>query len=156
MKVFIIAITAFFLVGTQAVASPENQVTVTHAGSQPVTQGNSKNFTGSVTVQSRFQRESPAQIGGGTVTFEAGSRTAWHSHPLGQTLIITSGTGWVQEWEHPAQKIKTGDIVWIPPNVKHWHGASTSEGMSHIAIAESLEGKTVIWMEKVSESQYPH
>lgn len=155
MKAFILTVMFFLLVGTQAMASSAKEVTVTHAGSQPVTQGDPKNFTGSVSVESRFQRDSPARTGGGMVNFAPGARTAWHSHPLGQTLIITSGSGWVEEWGHPPEKITKGDIVWIPPNVKHWHGASNTEAMTHIAIAESLEGKTVTWMEKVSEVQYP-
>ena len=105
-------------------------------------------------VDSLFRRSPPARIGGGVVTFAPGARTAWHSHPLGQTLIVTAGVGLVQEWAGPAQEIRPGDIVWIPPGVKHWHGATAANGMSHIAISESLDGKTVEWMEKVSDQQY--
>jgi len=152
MKTLIMIMAAVALTSASAMAD----VTVNHAGSQPVTTGDTKYFTGKATVESRFQRESPARIGDGIVTFEAGARTAWHTHPLGQTLIVTSGSGWVQEWGKPAQKIRTGDVVWIPPGVKHWHGACATEPMTHIAVAESFEGKTVIWMEKVSDSQYPH
>jgi quercetin dioxygenase-like cupin family protein len=107
-----------------------------------------------VRVDSRFQGTAPARIGGGIVTFEPGARTAWHTHPLGQTLIVTAGVGLVQEWDGPVQEIRPGDIVWIPPGVKHWHGATTTNGMSHIAVSEALDGKSVAWMEQVSEDQY--
>jgi quercetin dioxygenase-like cupin family protein len=93
-------------------------------------------------------------VGGGIVTFEPGARTAWHTHPLGQTLIVTAGVGRVQKWEDQVQEIRPGDVVWIPPGVKHWHGASQSMGMTHVAISERLDGKGVEWMEKVSNTQY--
>jgi quercetin dioxygenase-like cupin family protein len=107
-----------------------------------------------VRVESRFQGTAPARIGGATVTFEPGARTAWHSHPLGQTLIVTAGVGLVQEWSGPIQEIRPGDIVWIAAGVKHWHGATPTNGMSHIAFSESLNGKSVEWMEKVTDEQY--
>lgn len=129
-------------------------ITVMHAGSQPSTQGSADHFTGSVQVDSRFQAQPPARIGGATVTFEPGARTAWHTHPLGQTLIVTAGMGLVQQWGDPAQSIKPGDVVWIPPRVKHWHGAARSTSMTHIAIAEALDGKSVDWMELVTDAQY--
>ena len=116
-------------------------------------QGDSRYFTGSVRVDSRFQAAAPARIGGGTVTFEPGSRTAWHTHPLGQTLIVTAGLGEVQKWGEAIQSIRPGDTVWIPPGVKHWHGASATVGMSHVAISESLDGKSVEWLEKVTDEQ---
>ena len=93
-------------------------------------------------------------MSGASVAFERGARTAWHSHPLGQTLIVTAGTGWVQQWGGQVQEIWQGDIVWIPPNLKHWHGATASASMTHIAVQESLDGKAVEWMEKVSDEQY--
>lgn len=127
---------------------------VTRLGSQPSAQGSAENFTGAVRIDSRFQGTSPARVGGATVTFEPGARTAWHTHPLGQTLIVTSGTGFVQHWNGARQEIKQGDTVWISPGVKHWHGASATTPMAHVAIAEALEGKTVEWMEKVSDAQY--
>ena len=105
-------------------------------------------------VESRFQAESPARAGGGVVTFEPGARTAWHAHPLGQTLIVNSGCGWVQQEGGPVQEIRPGDVVWFPPNVRHWHGASPTTAMTHIAIQEALDGKMVEWMEKVSDEQY--
>lgn len=144
--------TALLVISAPAQADP--LVTVTRAGSQPSTTGAAANFTGAVRVDSRFQGSAPARIGGGTVTFEPGARTAWHSHPLGQTLIVTAGVGWVRQWAGPIQEIKPGDIVWIPPDVKHWHGAAATTGMTHIAIAEALDGKTVTWMEQVNDEQY--
>lgn len=129
-------------------------VAVTQAGSQPATTGAPANFTGTVHVSGRFQGTPPARVGGGTVSFAPGARTAWHTHPLGQTLIVTMGVGLVQQWDGPVQEIRPGDTVWIPPNVKHWHGASPTNGMTHIAISETLDGKTVEWMEHVSDEQY--
>lgn len=129
-------------------------ITVTRPGAQPSATGPAENFTGSVRVDSRFQGTGPARIGGGTVTFEPGARTAWHTHPLGQTLIVTAGFGRVQAWDGPVQEIRPGDTVWIPPGVKHWHGATATNSMSHIAFSESLDGKSVEWMEKVTDEQY--
>ena len=103
---------------------------------------------------SAFQRRDPARVGGGIVTFEPGARTAWHTHPLGQTLIVTSGRGWVQREGGPIEEIRPGDVVWIPPGEKHWHGATPTTAMTHVAIAEALDGKSVDWMEQVSDEQY--
>lgn len=133
---------------------PNQMITVTHPGSQPSVIGPAGNFTGKVRVDSPFRGSDPARISGAIVTFEPGARTAWHTHPLGQTLIVTAGVGLVQEWGGRVQEIRPGDIIWIPPGVKHWHGASPSVGMSHIAFSEALNGKTVEWMEKVSDEQY--
>jgi len=107
-----------------------------------------------VRIDSPFKGSNPARVGGGIVTFEPGARTAWHTHPLGQTLIVTAGAGLIQQWGGPIQEMKQGDVVWIPPGVKHWHGATANESMTHIAIAENLDGKTVEWMENVSDEQY--
>jgi quercetin dioxygenase-like cupin family protein len=142
------------LCASTASAQSNQVITVTRPGSQPSSVGSAENFTGTVRVDSRFQASAPARIGGGVVTFEPGARTAWHTHPLGQTLIVTAGLGLVQRWGDPAQEIRPGDVVWIPPGVKHWHGASATAGMSHIAIAEALDGKTVEWLEQVSDEQY--
>lgn len=101
-----------------------------------------------------FQAPEPARVGGASVTFEPGARTAWHTHPLGQTLIVTAGLGWVRRDGGPVEEIRPGDVVWIPPGVKHWHGASATTAMTHLAIQESLDGKPVEWLEKVSEEQY--
>ncbi len=131
-----------------------DSLVVTPLESQTAVQGPEDKFTGSARIDSRFSTESPARVGGGTVTFEPGARTAWHTHPLGQTLIITSGIGRVQSWGDSIQTVKSGDSVWIPPNVKHWHGAAPETAMSHIAIAESKDGKVVEWLEKVTDEQY--
>lgn len=152
MKSFFLT-AAVFVFAMPALANSE--VTVTRAGSQPSAAGAAENFTGAVRVDNRFKGSGPARISGATVTFEPGARTAWHTHPLGQTLIVTAGVGLVQHWGGPVQEIRPGDIAWIPPGVKHWHGASSTVGMSHIAFSEALDGKTVEWMEKVLDEQYP-
>lgn len=148
--------TAVFLSSLASLASAEEgaAVKVTRIGTQASAKGPAEYFTGVVRVDSPFQGESPARVGGAVVTFEPGARTAWHTHPLGQTLIVTAGSGRVQHWGGPVQEIRPGDIVWIPPGVKHWHGAGPTAAMSHIAIAESLDGKPVAWLEKVSDEQY--
>jgi quercetin dioxygenase-like cupin family protein len=135
-------------------AHADTEIVVNRLGSQPSTVGPSENFTGAVRVDSRFKGTGLARISGGTVTFEPGARTAWHTHPLGQTLIVTAGVGRVQHWEGPVQEIRPGDTVWIPPGVKHWHGASAEIGMSHIAFSEALDGKTVDWMDQVTDEQF--
>ena len=124
-------------------------------GSQPSTKGPAEYFTGNVRIDPLFQAHDSARAVGASVTFEPGARTAWHTHPLGQTLIITSGCGLVQRWgDESIQEIRTGDIVWIPPGEKHWHGSTSSTAMTHIAIQEQLDGKTADWMEKVNDEQY--
>jgi quercetin dioxygenase-like cupin family protein len=127
---------------------------ITRSGTVPSAKGPAEYFTGAVRIDARFQREAPARIGGVIVTFEPGSRTAWHTHPLGQTLIVVSGLGWVQLWGGPVEEIRPGDVVWFGPGEKHWHGATSTNGMSHIAIAESLDGKSVNWLEHVTEAEY--
>ena len=123
-------------------------------GSRPSARGPAQNFTGSVIVDPLFDATEHTRATGGLVTFEPGARTAWHTHPAGQTLIVTSGTGWVQEWSGQCQQIQPGDVVWIPPDVKHWHGATATNRMSHIAITNVLNGKNVDWMEQVSDEEY--
>lgn len=120
----------------------------------PSVKGPAEYFTGNVRIDAPFQGTTPAKSGGATVTFEPSARTAWHTHPLGQTLIVIAGAGRVQEWGGPQREIRSGDIVWIPAGVKHWHGAAPENSMSHIAIAEAEDGKVVEWMEKVSDEQY--
>ncbi|MDF3835529.1 cupin domain-containing protein [Cupriavidus basilensis] len=129
-------------------------MTVTPNGAQSSTRGPAEYFTGAVRVDPLFGPTAPSQTSAGQVTFDAGARSAWHTHPLGQTLIVTSGTGWVQEWGGEKKVVRRGDIVWCPPGVKHWHGATATNGMSHIAIQEVLDGKNVEWMEKVTDEQY--
>ena len=127
---------------------------ITKIGSQASAKGPTDWFTGSVRIDSRFQRPAPARIGGAIVTFEPGARTAWHTHPLGQTLIVTAGCGRVQRDGGPIQEIRAGDVVWFDPGERHWHGASPTTAMTHIAIAEMLDGKAVEWMEHVTDEQY--
>jgi quercetin dioxygenase-like cupin family protein len=123
-------------------------------GSRPSQKGPEDWFTGTVRVDPLFQAPEPARAAGAYVTFEPGARTAWHTHPLGQTLIVTSGFGRVQREGGPIEEIEPGDVVWFPPGLKHWHGASPTTAMTHIAIQESLDGKAVDWMEKVGDEQY--
>ena len=123
-------------------------------GSQPSAKGSDDWFTGTVRVDPLFAPPEPARAGGSSVTVEPGARTAWHAHPLGQTLIVTAGCGRVQRNGEPVQEIRPGDVVWIPPGVKHWHGAAPTTAMTHIAIQEKLDGKVVTWMEKVSDADY--
>ena len=129
-------------------------VEITKSGSQPSAQGPADWFTGSVRIDAPFQRPAPARVGGATVTFEPGARTAWHTHPLGQTLIVTAGCGRVQRDGGPIEEIRAGDIVWFGPAERHWHGASPTTAMTHIAIAEMLDGTVVEWMEHVTDEQY--
>lgn len=146
---------ALSLLALESQAQETPMLTVTANGSQPSAKGPADYFTGTVRVDSPFKGTDAARVSGATVTFEPGARTAWHSHPLGQTLIVTAGMGWVQQLNKPAQQIQPGDTVWIPPHVKHWHGATATTAMTHIAIAEVLDGKVVDWMEQVSDAQYP-
>ena len=127
---------------------------ITRGGSQPSRKGATDYFTGAVRIDPLFQAPDPARVRGVSVTFEPGARTAWHTHPLGQTLIVTSGFGWAQTWGGPVEEVHPGDVVWFPPGEKHWHGARPATAMTHIAIQEALDGKTVDWMEHVSDEQY--
>jgi quercetin dioxygenase-like cupin family protein len=138
-----------------AVSHEDSQtITITRSGSQPSSKGSAQYFTGSVRIDPLFQAKDPSYTSGAYVTFEPGARSAWHTHPLGQTLIVTAGTGWVQQEGREKQEIKPGDVIWIPPGVKHWHGATATNGMTHIAIQEQLDGKNVEWMEQVSDEQH--
>ncbi|MFN8476554.1 MAG: cupin domain-containing protein [Kouleothrix sp.] len=123
-------------------------------GSRPAGKGPAEYFTGAVRVDPLFQAPAPARVRGASVTFEPGARTAWHTHPLGQTLIVTAGCGLAQRWGSPIEVIRPGDVIWFPPGEKHWHGASATTAMTHFAIQEELDGKTVDWLEKVSDEQY--
>ncbi len=127
---------------------------IKRVGSEPSGKGSADWFTGMVRVDPLFSRPDPARVAGAHVTFEPGARTAWHTHPLGQTLIVTAGCGRVQREGGPIEEIRPGDVVWFPPGEKHWHGAGPTTGMSHIAIQERLDGKVVDWMEKVTDAQY--
>lgn len=127
---------------------------IKRSGSQPSGKGPAEYFTGSVRMDPLFQTSEPARAVGLSVTFEPGARTAWHTHPLGQTLIVTAGCGLVQSWGGPVVKIRPGDVVWCPPGEKHWHGATSTTGMTHIAVLEQLAGKTVDWLEHVTDEEY--
>jgi 4-carboxymuconolactone decarboxylase len=140
--------------GTVAQAPGSQSIRITRGGSQPSRQGPAENFTGSVRVAPLFQANAPARANSSLVTFEPSARSAWHTHPLGQVLIVTAGTGRVQRWGDPVDEIRQGDVVWIPPGQKHWHGAAPNSSMAHIAIIEMLDGKSANWMEKVSDVQY--
>jgi quercetin dioxygenase-like cupin family protein len=130
------------------------QITITPTAAQNVITGSLKRFTGSVRVQSLFDPTEPSRISGGAVTFQPGARSAWHTHPLGQILIVTDGVGWIQQWGGPVQVIRKGDVVWIPPGIKHWHGATPITAMTHIAVQESLNSVAVNWLEQVTNEQY--
>ena len=123
------------------------------AGSQPSAKGPADWFTGNVRIDPLFQAPHPARVAGASVTFEPGARTAWHTYPLGQTLIVTAGQGWVQREGGSVEVIRPADVVWFPPGEKHWHGATSTNGMTHLAIQESLEGKAVDWLEHVTDAQ---
>jgi len=127
---------------------------ITHAGSQPSAKGPAEYFTGSVRIDTPFKGDAPARIGGAIVTFEPGARTAWHTHPLGQTLVVTFGCGRVQREGGEIEEIRPGDVVWFSPGEKHWHGATPTTAMTHVAIAEVLNGTVVEWMDQVSDEQY--
>lgn len=127
---------------------------ITRAGAQPSTKGPTDWFTGTVRIDPLFTAPDPARVAGAAVTFEPGARTAWHTHPLGQTLIVTAGAGWVQSEGGSIEDIRPGDVVWFPPGLKHWHGATPTTAMTHIAIQEQVNGKAVEWLEKVTDDQY--
>ena len=151
-----IAILLCALASVAQAQSPKDEgaIQIVRRGARPALQAPAEHFTGSVRVDPLFQATAPARASGSLVTFEPGARTAWHSHPLGQILIVTTGTGRVQRWGDPVEEIHQGDVVWIPPGQKHWHGAAPSSSMAHIGIVEQLDGKAVDWMEKVSDTQY--
>lgn len=127
---------------------------IKRVGSHSSSKGASDYFTGNVQIDVLWEAPQPARVRASTVIFEPGARTAWHTHPLGQTLMVTGGVGWVQKWGEPIEEVSAGDVVWFPPGEKHWHGATPTTGMTHIAIQESMDGNAVHWLEKVSDEQY--
>ena len=127
---------------------------IKRCGSRPSGKGPSDWFTGAVRIDPLFDAPDPARAVGASVTVEPGARTAWHMHPLGQTLVVTSGCGWVQRWDGPVEEIRSGDVIWFPPGEKHWHGATAITGMTQIAIQDKLGGQAVDWLEHVSDEQY--
>jgi quercetin dioxygenase-like cupin family protein len=150
----LIAASVLLLASAVAAHMTAAQITITPTNSQKVISGAPDRFTGSVRVQSLFDAKEPSRSSGGQVTFQPGARSNWHTHPLGQLLIVTDGEGWVQQWGGPVQVMRKGDVVWIPPGVKHWHGATPTTSMTHIAFQEQLDGVAVHWMEKVTDEQY--
>lgn len=140
----------------KAIAAETNQdsQTITRAGSQPSVKGPIEYFTGNVRVDPLFPVNNEAHFSGAYVTFEPGARSAWHIHTAGQRLIVTAGVGYTQEWGGPIMEIRAGDVIWCPPGIKHWHGASPTTAMTHIALTGMLDGKNVEWLEKVSDEQY--
>jgi quercetin dioxygenase-like cupin family protein len=139
---------------TQMESKKGLKMDIKRSGSQHSTKGPSEYFTGTVRIDPLFQANDPARAVGASVTFEAAARTAWHTHPLGQILVVTAGCGLVQCWGGPVEEIRPGDVIRIPPREKHWHGATVTTAMTHIAIQEQLDGKIVDWMEKVTDEQY--
>jgi quercetin dioxygenase-like cupin family protein len=129
-------------------------VDIKRSGSQPSSQGPADYFSGTVRIDPLFQAPDPARVNGASVTFEPGARTAWHTHPLGQTLVVTAGFGRAQRWGGPVEEIRPGDVIWFAPGEKHWHGASPTTAITHLAIQERLDGKQVDWLEQVSDEQY--
>lgn len=157
MRIFVTIVISFCMLafGVHGQTSKDQgAIRIIRSGSQPSREGPPAHFTGSVRVDPLFQANAPARASGALVTFEPSARTAWHTHPLGQILIVTTGTGRVQRWGDPVQEVHQGDVVWIPPGQKHWHGAAPNSSMAHIAIVEELDGKTVDWMETVSDAEY--
>lgn len=152
----VVAIAATTAIPTGAMALQEGQqtMTITRKQDQQSIEGPAENFTGKATITGMFAREAPSRMTGAIVRFEPGARTAWHSHPLGQTLIVTEGTGWTQIAGGGKYEFHEGDILWCPADKKHWHGATPHQGMTHIALQESLDGTNVTWMEKVTDEEY--
>ncbi|KMM95136.1 (R)-mandelonitrile lyase [Pseudomonas lini] len=139
-----------------AADEPENTMQIARNGEQPSVLGSSSNFVGTVRVDPLFAARPPSRVTAGAVTFQPGARSAWHTHPAGQNLIVTSGVGWIQQEGGEKIVIKPGDVIWTPPGVKHWHGATNSTGMTHLAIQEVQDGKNVEWLEPVTDEQYGH
>jgi quercetin dioxygenase-like cupin family protein len=140
--------------GVSLTQRQEFTMEIKRSGSQPSSKGPAEYFTGAVRIDPLFQPKEPARTLGASVTFEPGARTAWHTHPLGQILIVTAGCGRLQRWGAPIEEIHPGDVVWFPPGEKHWHGARPATAMTHIALVEQLDGKSADWMEKVTDEQY--
>ncbi|WP_416424552.1 cupin domain-containing protein [Pseudomonas sp. App30] len=134
--------------------SDEQNMSIVRNGEQPAIMGAPGNFVGNARIDPLFAARAPSTVSAGAVTFQPGARSAWHTHPMGQTLVVTAGTGWIQQEGGLKQVIKPGDVIWTPPGVKHWHGATATTGMTHIAVQEAQGGKTVEWLEPVTDAQY--
>ncbi len=140
--------------GASVTQQQKFNMVIKRTGSEPSVKAPAEYFTGTARIDPLFEAHPPARVNGGSVTFEPGARNAWHTHPLGQILIITAGCGWVQREGGPVEEVYAGDVIWFPPGEKHWHGATPTTAMTHIAIQEQVDGKAVDWMEKVSDDQY--
>lgn len=138
----------------QSVADSAPHMVIARAGTQAASKGPAQNFTGNVRVDPLFGEHAPVSTSGASVTFEPGARSAWHTHPAGQILIVTAGAGRICQWGGPVQEIRPGNVIWTPPGVKHWHGAAPATPMSHLSILDAVNGKNADWMEKVSDAQY--
>ena len=145
------ALTAALIAAAPAGAA---SIEITRGGAQPSVRGAAETFTGSVVVDPMFRATEHTRASAGHVFFQPGARSAWHTHPAGQTLIVTSGLGWIQEWGGEKREIRPGDVIWIPPNVKHWHGATATNSMSHIGLTNVADGENVAWMEHVTDEEY--
>ncbi|WP_404980578.1 MULTISPECIES: (R)-mandelonitrile lyase [Caballeronia] len=154
MKRLVAVVLSVASIAASADDAPQAGIAITHPRCMASVKGATQRFNGDVRIDMLFQAEPPSRLSGGMVTFEPGARTAWHTHPLGQTLIVTAGKGWVQPWDGEKREIVAGDIVSIPARVKHWHGATATTGMTHIALQEALDGKNVEWLEQVADEQY--
>lgn len=154
LSLFLIVPAGFFAGRAMADETNKKSQTLSRAGSQPSAKGPAGYFTGNVRIDPLFPAKDSAPFSGAYVTFEPGARSAWHIHPAGQHLLVTGGVGRTQEWGGPIEEIKAGDVIWCPPKIKHWHGASATTAMTHIAITGILNGKNVEWMEKVTDEQY--
>lgn len=152
MKLFAISALAAAVLAAAPVQA--QSIEISRNGSRPAIKGAAQTFVGSVTVDPLFATSAQRPYSSGHVTFEPGARSAWHTHPAGQILIVTAGTGWVQQWGGERREIRPGDVVWIPANVKHWHGATATTSMSHIALQQAVDGKVVDWLEQTSDEQY--
>jgi quercetin dioxygenase-like cupin family protein len=148
------AITVLIAVASVTYADATPEIELQRRDSTPPVALPGQNLTGTAWLHSQFRRAAPSRLAGVAVTFDTGARSSWHTHPHGQTLIVTAGVGYVQHWGGKRELMREGDIVWIPPGVKHWHGATESSSMTHVALVETLDGKTVDWLEKVSDQQY--
>jgi quercetin dioxygenase-like cupin family protein len=154
MRAKTVKLAVIVALGGVAFAEAPPEVRISRAADNPTVQAPAVNFTGTVRLDAQFRNEAPSRLRGALVSFEPRARTNWHTHPLGQTLVVTQGSGFVQRWGGPRHQFKAGDVVWIPPNAKHWHGADETSSMSHVAITEALDGKNVDWLEKVTDEQY--
>ncbi len=154
MKTMLVLLSIIFVLAANGATVDKPQLTVMRVGARPVIEGPASSFTGKATIDRQVRPDASQRIMGSLVSFEPGARTAWHTHPLGQTLIVTSGCGWVQIEGGTIEEIRAGDVIWTPANIKHWHGAQPNAAMSHYAIVESLNGSSAEWMEKVTDKQY--